>query len=384
MPKIAAAVDSVTWDAFVADVAADGTAVDETVRRIAELPSYRGIPLDELAPSVRRNNAVGLQGLIHRRLPSAEHLAAYGKSGEQRARQGVTLADMLQGWSIGMELARASAYRHAPAGPEREALLLEAIEIITAWSTAGMHASADAHRAVELELARQEQHELANVVRRVLFGGDRANAPRGRLESYGVDPTGEYFAVRARPTNGCDARAVERWLDAASSDGRRNGLVALIDGDVAGFVTTLPANGNLPVAAGVAGPVSLGRVREAFRLASRALEAAVAVGREGVFDLASLGLTAAVLADDDVGATLLERYVAPLERQGRSGSVVLDTVDRYLQNDSQVERTAKALGVHPNTVRYRVSRFEQLTACSLKRNEALVEAWWALRRRSVT
>src|SRR5579884_66785 len=385
MPKSSAAVDAPTWDAFVAAVAADGSAVDETVRRIAELPSYRGIPLEELAPSVRRNNAVGLQGLIRPRLPRGDDdLAAYAKSGEQRARQGVTLADMLQGWSIGMDLARASAYRHAPEGREREALLLEAIEIITAWSTAGMHASADAHRGVELELARREQHELANVVRRVLFGGDRAHAPRGRLESYGVDPTAEYYAVRARPTNGCDAGSVEQWLDASSGDGRRNGLVALIDGDVAGFVAALPPNGRLPVATGVAGPVPLARVADAFRLASRALEAAVAVGREGVFDLGSLGLTAAVLADDDVGATLLERYVAPVERQGRSGSVVLDTVDRYLQNDSQVEPTARELGVHPNTVRYRVGRFERLTGCSLKRNETLVEAWWALRRRSVT
>src|SRR5689334_19764908 len=151
MPNLTAAVDAATWDAFVAAVAADGSAVEETARRIAELPSYRGFTLEELAPSVRRNHAVGLQGLIQRRVPDADdELAAYAKSGEQRARQGVTLADMLQGWSIGMEVGRTSAYRHAPDGPEREALLLEAIEIITAWSTAGMHAAADAHRAVEL------------------------------------------------------------------------------------------------------------------------------------------------------------------------------------------------------------------------------------------
>jgi len=62
---------------------------------------------------------------------------------------------------------------------------------------------------------------------------------------------------------------------------------------------------------------------------------------------------------------------------------VLDTLERYLDNDCQVQRTATELGVHPNTVRYRVSRFEQLTGCSLKHNESLVEAWWALRRRVV-
>lgn len=90
-----------------------------------------------------------------------------------------------------------------------------------------------------------------------------------------------------------------------------------------------------------------------------------------------------VYYDEDVSAGMLKRYVMPLERDGRSGVVVLETVERYLRNDRQVHETAAELGVHPNTVRYRVGRFEELAGCSLKHTESLVEAWWALRRRSI-
>jgi DNA-binding PucR family transcriptional regulator len=72
--------------------------------------------------------------------------------------------------------------------------------------------------------------------------------------------------------------------------------------------------------------------------------------------------------------------VRPLERDGRAGATVLETVQLYLEHDCQVPETAAELGVHPNTVRYRVGRFEHATGCSLRHTESLVEAWWALRR----
>lgn len=375
--------DQAAWSAFVARIGAGRDAVSVTAARIAELPSYRAIPLSELLPEIRRNCAVALRALRARRLPGPqEDVSAYEKSGEQRARQGVTLADMLQGWTIGLDVSRAGAYSHAPRGEQREALLLEAIEIMTAWNTLGMNASAAAHRRVELQLARQEQHDVANVVRSVLFGGI-GGRQLGQLERFGVDPTHEYYAVRIRPLESFDVGEIERWIGTSRSGVRPNGLVALIDGDVAGFVATPPPERPVPVAAGVVGPRPLPLLPHAFRLASRALEAATAIGRCGPADLAVLGLIPAIFDDEDVGGAMLERYVLPLERGGRSGALVLDTVDRYLRNDCEPSQTAAELGVHPNTVRYRVGRFERLTGCSLKRTESLAEAWWALRRRGM-
>ena len=60
---------------------------------------------------------------------------------------------------------------------------------------------------------------------------------------------------------------------------------------------------------------------------------------------------------------------------------MLTTVEHYLANDSNVETTAAALDVHPNTVRHRLARFEEATGRFLRATETLVEFWWAAQRR---
>ena len=111
---------------------------------------------------------------------------------------------------------------------------------MTAWNMLGMNAQVAAHRRVELQLARQEQHDAANLVRGVLLGGIGERAI-GDLERFGVDPAREHYAVRVRPGESFDLGQVERWLGTRrQSAARPNGLVALIDGDVAGFVASRP------------------------------------------------------------------------------------------------------------------------------------------------
>jgi PucR C-terminal helix-turn-helix domain len=372
------------WLEFMGRLAAEPSGAPATVARVAALPSYGAVPVGELATGIQLSFAAALAAMAQRRPPGPdEDLSRYERSGERRARQRVALADLIQAWTIGLDVARANAFRRVPGGPYREAILLEAVELMTAWNTLGMSAAAAAHRQVEFQLALQEQHDAANVVRGILLGGagDRA---LGDLERLGVDPAGEYYAVRVRPGPSWDLEQIERWLGTRQTAARPNGLAALMDGDVAGFVASRPADLQAPVCAGVAGPVPLAGIADAFRRASRALEAAAATGRAGLTDLQALGLIPAVLADADVSRGVAQRYIAPLERDGRAGATVLETVRLYLEHDCQVPPTAAALGVHPNTVRYRVSRFEQLTGSSLRHPESLAEAWWALRRHRAT
>ena len=51
----------------------------------------------------------------------------------------------------------------------------------------------------------------------------------------------------------------------------------------------------------------------------------------------------------------------------------------WLEHDRQTERAARALHIHPNTLLYRVRRFEQVSGCSLTSTESLAEVWLALR-----
>ena len=49
----------------------------------------------------------------------------------------------------------------------------------------------------------------------------------------------------------------------------------------------------------------------------------------------------------------------------------------------EIEETARALHVHPNTLRHRLRRFEEATRTSLRDPRVLAELWWVLERRDL-
>jgi DNA-binding PucR family transcriptional regulator len=62
--------------------------------------------------------------------------------------------------------------------------------------------------------------------------------------------------------------------------------------------------------------------------------------------------------DPDARATLISEVYEPLLTGGHA---LLDTLTTYLEQGSSLEATARMLFVHPNTVRYRLRRVEELT-----------------------
>jgi DNA-binding PucR family transcriptional regulator len=177
-------------------------------------------------------------------------------------------------------------------------------------------------------------------------------------------------------------RALERQLGVADGAGPRRGLAALLDGDLAGFVLA-PLRGPIAATVGIGPPATLDGLENSFRLATRALESAVAAELSGPVEIDQLGLLPAVIADSDVGDEILRRIVDPVLAHGKTGMALLDTVARYLENDLRLELTAEQLFLHVNTVRYRLRRFEELTGTSLRHVDDLVQVWWALRRRAL-
>jgi hypothetical protein len=286
---------------------------------------------------------------------------------------------MLALWRIGLDNLHQLACGVAPASPKRDALLLEFLERALAWDDFAMLHAAEGHRRGELSQARERQDAGTNLVRRVLAGTSALTEIRNAVTSLGLDADALYHAVRARPEPAADLHAIEGYLGADGLVARGNGLVALIDGDACGFVRQLP-HGAAPVAVGVSGPVDLSAMEPASKQAARALETALALGAKGTFDLAALGLDAAIVGDIDVGEAMVRRYIEPFDDHP-GGSVLLETVESYLVNDLSVDSTARELGVHVNTVRQRLGRADELTGRPLREMETLVEFWWALQRR---
>jgi DNA-binding PucR family transcriptional regulator len=159
------------------------------------------------------------------------------------------------------------------------------------------------------------------------------------------------------------------------------GLIGFIDGDVAGIVMRRP---HLPAAvvAGLGPAVRFEALADSFADATRALEAAVVFGREGVFALEDVALEVA-FTDERVGSALEQRCLAAVDALGDRGHVLEQTLREFLLSGMRYEQTAREQALHPNTLRKRLARYEELSGLDLHRMDDLVALWWALERRRV-
>jgi hypothetical protein len=373
-----------TWAELLHDVRAEiAQAVERTIEHTRLMRSYDAVTTDAIHELVSRQYETVLAGLDERRRPDARADGSFfDRGGEIRGRQGVAIRDMLAVWRTGLEKLYELAREVAAPGPNRDALLLEFLELALAWADFAMIHAAEGHRRGELTNARAQQHAQTNFVRRVLSGTATQGEVRAALASLGLDAQGLYYAIRARPLPTIDMEAMERYLGADGLVRRGNGLLAMIDGDACGFIAHLPHSA-APTAVGISEQVALTSMKAAFRQASRALETALALGAKGVFGFGDLSLHPAIATDTDIGDVMLARYITPVLNI-TGGEAVLATTDRYLGNDRNVELTARDLAVHPNTVRQRLERFEDATGRSLRETETVVEVWWALNRRRLS
>ncbi|HSV66810.1 MAG TPA: helix-turn-helix domain-containing protein [Mycobacteriales bacterium] len=253
-------------------------------------------------------------------------------------------------------------------------LVLTTCHVMVAAITAGYH-------SVE-PYGRGADQQRAEFVRGLLWG-TLGPAEVGRHGSaYGVDPARHYLAMRARPAPGETIDQLARAHGFTFGRANGGGLGAVVDGDLVGFIIAPPA-GPVPGVAGFGPPRPLARLDESFRMASRALETAHRHRLTGAHEFGRLGLLPAVHADGAVGNALRRRYLAPLGDTEFAVEVV-DTLRVYLVQGMHIARTAELMCVHPNTVRYRIGRFEELVGVGLRNSPTTAfEVLWALEHSAV-
>ena len=249
-------------------------------------------------------------------------------------------------------------------------------ETLWVWADAVMDIVGAAHREVELEQAREEQQRRDAFLLALLTGTLDAADLRRDSGTFGLDADREFIAFRARETAPARPQSHRVAVALAGDDG----LVMSLDRDLAGIATRAP--GSVPgIVVGVGPAARLEALPAAFAMASRALQTAVAFGQEGAFSLADLSIRPAIVADEVLGDAFAARYLEPLAGLGRLGTELEDTLRTWFDQGMRVDDTARALHVHPNTLRHRLRRFEETTGTTLRDPRHLVELWWALERR---
>jgi hypothetical protein len=356
-------------------------------RRIGEIifetvPSYRGLGLEDILQTTSRNQEIIYSGLAANEAPmQPEDRQVIRAGGAARAVQGISLEDLMHAWRIGLDVLRRRAHEHAAERGYSATALLGFLELAILWMNAGMEATVSGHHDAELQAMRQHAEQRVNFLRRILTGGLSTPELHRSIEAYAIDPGGDYFVLRARPSSSQETVDMERQLQAGSG-GQRDSFAAVLDGDLCGFASRVP-KGWMGSPIGLSPAVSLENLDRGFRLATRALEVALSLDAVGCCEFDELGVLPAVLADSEVTASLSQKYIAPLHVLGANAGAVLDTVECFIRRGLRYEPTAAELFVHVNTVRYRVGRFEELTGASLRNGDDIIGAGWALRSRNL-
>jgi hypothetical protein len=358
---------------LVADIEAELDAlVDAIVVRIrAEVPDFRRLPASTLARAVRGNVGRALAALRDLRPPTADELERAAAIGRERAEQGLSVDAVLHAYRISISAVWSRFGELARERGTNVSTVLAFSETLWLWGDAVMEVVGQAHRQVELQLAREEQQRRDAFVLAVLLGTIDAAELSRESGGYGLDPDREYVAFRARALDG---GGPPRRLAAE--------LTTALDHDLVGL-SREPTPALPGVAVGIGPPARLAALPGAFAQASRALQTALAFRQEGTFSLADLSIRPAILSDEALGDAFTGRHLEPLAALGRLGDELEDTLRTWFEQEMRIEETAKALHVHPNTLRHRLRRFEEATGASLRRPADLIELWWALERRQL-
>lgn len=267
-----------------------------------------------------------------------------------------------------------------------------------------------AHAATVSALEILRQRTAAAVERRVageivaeMVGADpatRASAvERARTLGHALDLPHSVLVVRiddgSEPT-----QAIFRAVDRVASANRPGALVGIISryavvlwpGDDIGIAfgaaqEICDAIGRIRSAPSVSVGVSevcrsLGDYRTAYRTARGALElTALRGGANEVVSPRHLGVYGLLLQLDDPAelARFADGVLAPLRGYERDrGPELVKTLASYLRHNRDTAATAEELFLHPNTVRLRIRRAEQLLDASLSDTETLLQLSAAL------
>lgn len=323
-----------------------------------------------------------IAAMSEHRQPTDEELAASAATAADLARAGVPIEAVLLTRRVSLRRCCELVQEAGAAAGLESRLQVECIYRMWEWADPFQAAEAEAHRLAAAAVVGAGEEERALFVRALLHGTLPTSELSSRASAYGLLLGQRYYAFRARAAAGVDIGALTRTIHTTGSEDGLGVITATISGDLYGVVARPPAIEGQGVL-GLGTQVELARLNSSFELATRALETALAFSYDGVVSMDDLSLRPAIMTESHLGERLVSRYLEPLLELGEFGTTLEKTIRQYFAHGMRIDESAKALFVHPNTLRHRLDRFQQLTGADLRNTEDVLEVWWALQRRSL-
>lgn len=335
-----------------------------------EQVSYAGVSNAALALSVRRNMETAIETLRRPTPGSAKDLLRIEATTRERYEANIALEELLRAfglciWQIHecfLDVCQQEGVGQSEVVSGSNALwrLNDAIiaKVVTVYNT------------LAIQGALVDTQRRAGLVQRLLKG----QLSSSEIREAGLGPQATYAAIRCLAAAGFTAADQRRLEESGTHDAP--GLLAVFGNELLGVVTRAPqlAPGEL---AGLGPSCQLSQIVRSFEIADRVAHVARSLGRSGVQTLGSLSWRVVAADQPELSMLLRRRYVTPLQTDEGLRADLETTVRCYLQESMNVQRTSSKLNLHPNTLRYRLRRFSELTGANLDDPADLVEAVWA-------
>ena len=306
-------------------------------------------------------------------------LDAARKTARAQARRGVPLAAMLRAFRIsGTFMYEAALERTTAPRPISPELMLRfstgVWKIVDTYS----EALADVYREVEAETVQQDEQARRHVLDGVLDGRTVDSVELDEAARVLGLPTSGTFVVVVADHGAVPLLTGQRWRSAwRPGPDSEIGIVALeraaelsaVRGLLSG--TTLAAGMSTPVNELADVPTAVQRARIARRCLPAGAAGVVVYGAEPVTTLVA---GAPTLARELARELLTEILAGPPAEQ----EVLLSTLRAWYDGGGSAKEAAERLFVHPNTVRYRLRRVQELTGRDLTHPRAVAELYTAL------
>lgn len=342
------------------------------------------IPFDSLRRSCVANADLILTSLRHGGAPDA---SSARETGRTRAQQGVPLADTLHAYRIGSELLWAEILAEARVRPEVSAdvLLSESTRFWAAFSLYA-EATAEAYRQAAAELTSQGQARRSALIEALFTGIVADRTLREAAHELGLPEQGPYAVAVAEagppgeePLAGADAALRQEQLPSVWRllPDQQLALVALPTATAE--ATCLRVLRRAPARVGFSPSFqALQDAPQALRFARLAL-AGLRSGSTGVARFDDNPLAMVVAAAPAEAAHLVAAVLQPvIDLPAPERNRLLKTLEHWFAAAGSAGAAAQSLFVHPNTVRYRLRRVEELTGRSLSDPRATADIGAAL------
>ncbi len=332
------------------------------------LPEVAVLSAADVAGHTRALLAAATRAIAARRAPHESELAFVAELATTRAGQGIGIEVVLSAIHVSERAIWARTRERARRDGVAPSLLLDARELYDDWAEAVRRRLIEAHREARAsqQVARPGREE--ELVRRLLDGGSAAALAAAEA---GLAPADGLWVLLAR----AEDRAGTAQLDRLARELRPSPTARI--GDVVVAVSAeQPATVIPDSALGLAGPATAEEVGSAFRLALAALGAAEQTGRRGLVQAAEVAGVVAALSRPDLAAALLARHRDARRDLGPQALPVARTVRAWLEADRDTTVAARALFVHPNTVRNRLHRFAEATGIDVLGTFGAFDGWW--------